>query len=54
MMRPMFSGSKNSTGDTVPAVTLDERVHRLLVAVHGAEQLLHLRRRRLERGQLRR
>ena len=43
-MRPMFAGSKNSTGETVPATTLDEVVHRLLVAVDRAEQLLHLRR----------
>ena len=52
MIRPMCSGSKNSTGDTVPGGDAHERVHRVLVAVDGAEQLLHLRRRRLERRQL--
>ena len=51
-MRPTFSSEKNSAGDVTPALTLSEAVHRLLVAVHRAEQLLHLGRRRLERREL--
>ena len=53
MSRPMFSGSKNSIGETVPAVMLTNASIASLVAVHRAEQLLHLRRRRFERRQLR-
>jgi hypothetical protein len=37
-----FDGSKNSNGDSVPAVTLMNGVHCLLVASDDAEELLHL------------
>ena len=52
MMRPRCSGveeldRRHGAGDDA-----DERVHGVVVAVHGSEQLLHLGRRRFERRQL--
>ena len=52
MIAPTLSGEKNSAGEIVPAFICAKPVHRLRAAAHGAEQLLQLGRRRLQRREL--
>ena len=52
MISPIFSGEKNCAGEIVPAFICANAVHRFLIAVDRAKQLLHLGRRRLQRRQL--
>ena len=52
MIDPMLVGSKKSTGETVPAVTLAKSSIADWLPWIAPEQLLHLRWRRLKRRQL--
>jgi hypothetical protein len=47
-----FASEKKSTGEVTPALSLANASIAGLIAVHGADQLLEVRRRRLEGGQL--